>query len=105
MINNLTVILIFVSIALFLGILIVVTYSLLPKEKDKPKKVQEILKIIPKRDCGACGYAGCEKYAEAIAENPEVALKDKCPFMFRDKEKLSELEKILGIKIGNGKNK
>ncbi len=105
MINNLTVILIFISIALFLGILIVATYSLLPKEKDKPKKVQEILKIIPKRDCGACGYAGCEKYAEAIAENPEVALKDKCPFMFRDKEKLSELEKILGIKIGNEKNK
>jgi len=105
MINNLTVILIFISIALFLGLLIVITYSLLPKEKNKPKKVQEILEIMPKRDCGACGYAGCEKYAEAIAENPEVALKDKCPFMLRDKEKLSELEKILGIKIGNEKNK
>jgi len=103
MINNLTVILIFISITLFLGLLIVVTHGLLPKEKDKPKKVQEILEIMPKRDCGACGYAGCDKYAEAIAENPEVALKNKCPFMLRDKEKLSELEKTLGIKIGTKK--
>ena len=103
MTNSLTIILIFVAIALFLGILIVVTSSLLPKEKEKSKKVQEILRIIPKRDCGACGYINCEKYAEAIAENPDVVLKDKCPFMLRDKEKLSELEKILGIKINKDK--
>jgi len=103
MTNSLTIILIFAAIALFLGILIVVTSSLLPKEKEKSKKVQEILRIIPKRDCGACGYINCEKYAEAIAENPDVVLKDKCPFMLRDKEKISELEKILGIKINKDK--
>ncbi|MBC8386674.1 MAG: hypothetical protein H8E13_01295 [Actinobacteria bacterium] len=103
MTNSLTIILIFVVIALFLGILIVVTSSLLPKEKEKAKRVQDILKIIPNRNCGACGYTNCEKYAEAIAKNPEVALKDKCPFMMSDKEKLSELEKILGIKISKDK--
>jgi len=97
--ENLIIILIFVAIALLLGILIVVINSLLPKEKEKSKKIVEILKIIPKRDCGACGYAGCEKYAQVIAENPEVALKDKCPFMIKDKVKLQELEKILGIKL------
>jgi hypothetical protein len=32
-----------------------------------------------------------------------VALKDKCPFMMSDKGKLSELEKILGIKINKNK--
>lgn len=97
--EDLIIILIFVAIALLLGILIVVINILLPKEKEKSKKILEILKIIPKRDCGACGYAGCEKYAQVIAENPEIALKDKCPFMIRDKDKLQELEKILGIKL------
>ncbi len=103
MINNLIIILISVAIALLLGILIVVINILLPKEKEKSKKVQELLKIIPKRDCGVCGYAGCEKYAEAIAENPEIVLKDKCPIMMRNKEKVSELERILGIKITRNK--
>lgn len=79
--------------------MIVVINSLLPKEKEKSRKIVEILKIIPKRDCGACGYAGCEKYAQVIAENPEVALKDKRPFMIKDKDKLRGLEKILGIKL------
>ncbi|MBM3707630.1 MAG: hypothetical protein FJW69_04705 [Actinobacteria bacterium] len=97
--ENLIIILIFVAIALLLGILILVINSLLPKEKEKSKKIVEILEIIPKRDCGACGYAGCEKYAQVIAENPEVALKDKCPFMIKDKAKLQQLEKILGIKL------
>ena len=102
--ETLIIILIFAAIALLLGILIIVVNDLLPKEKEKSKKIFEILKIIPKRDCGACGYAGCEKYVDVIAENPEIALKDKCPFMMRDKDKLKELEKILGIKFDT-KNK
>jgi Na+-translocating ferredoxin:NAD+ oxidoreductase subunit B len=104
MMEILIVILIFVAIALLLGILIILVNALLPKEKEKSKKLLEILKIIPKRDCGACGYAGCEKYAQVIAENPEIALKDKCPFMIRDKDKLKKLEKILGFKLDT-KNK
>ena len=103
MTSSLTIVLIFAAIAIFLGILIVVINSLLPKEKEKSKKVQDILKIIPNRNCGACGYVNCEKYAEAIAKNPDVALKEKCPFMMKDKKKLSELEKILGIKISKDK--
>jgi len=105
MMEALIVILIFVSIALLLGILIIVVNILVPKEKEKSKKILEILKIIPKRDCGACGYASCEKYAQVIAENPEIVLKDKCPFMMKDKDKLQELEKILGVKFDIGKNK
>jgi Na+-translocating ferredoxin:NAD+ oxidoreductase subunit B len=99
MLETLKLILIIIAIAAFLGSLIVLINALLPKEKQKTGKVQEILSIVPKRDCGACGYPGCEKYAEAIAQNPELALKDRCPFMLRDKEKLAELEKILNLKI------
>ena len=29
--------------------------------------------ILPKGQCGACGYAGCLAYAEAVVLNPEVA--------------------------------
>ena len=100
--DNLIIILISVAISLLLGILIILINTILPKEKKKSDKVEEILKIMPKRDCGSCGYPGCEKYAEAIAKNPEIALKDKCPFMMKDKEKLSELEKILGLPSSGG---
>lgn len=99
MTNSLIIILLSAAIALLLGTLIVIISTLLPKEKKKPEKIEEILKIIPNRDCGACGYPGCQRYAEAIADNPEVILKDKCPFMMKDKQKIAELEKILGIKI------
>jgi Na+-translocating ferredoxin:NAD+ oxidoreductase subunit B len=99
MIEALKFVLISMAIAAFLGAVIVLVNVLLPKEEQKSGKVEQILKIIPKRDCGACGYPGCEKYAQAIAQNPELALKDKCPFMPRDKEKLAELEKILNVKI------
>ncbi len=28
--------------------------------------------VLPKGQCGACGYAGCAKYAEAVVLNPDV---------------------------------
>lgn len=99
MLETFKLILIITVIALFLGTLIVVVSALLPKEKEKTGKAGQILKIVPKRDCGACGYPGCEKYAQAIAENPQLALKDRCPFMIKDEEKRKELEKILNLSL------
>lgn len=29
--------------------------------------------VLPKGQCGSCGYAGCQAYAEAVVLNPEVA--------------------------------
>lgn len=97
--DTIIIILISTAIALLLGVLIVLVNILLPKEKPAPEKVERILEIVPKRDCGACGYPGCQRYAEALAENPEIILKHRCPFMMKDKEKIAELEKILGTKI------
>jgi len=34
--------------------------------------IHEIEEILPKGQCGACGYAGCIGYAEAVANNPDV---------------------------------
>ena len=35
-------------------------------------KIEQIHGALPKLDCGACGFAGCGSYAEAILENPEL---------------------------------
>ena len=35
--------------------------------------INEVEEILPKGQCGACGFAGCAKYAEAVVEDPEVA--------------------------------
>ncbi|MCG9479206.1 MAG: hypothetical protein K9H14_03240 [Actinomycetia bacterium] len=103
--NILIVILVSVTIALFLAILIILVSIVLPKEKGKSPKIERLLQIMPKRDCGACGYAGCEEYAKTVAQDPSVAQKDKCPFILKDEQKLEELEEILGVKISKDKKK
>ena len=35
-------------------------------------KIEQIHGALPNIDCGACGFAGCGSYAEAILENPEL---------------------------------
>lgn len=44
------------------------------KVEEDPKK-EYILSVLPGANCGACGYAGCEQYAEAIVkDNVEINL-------------------------------
>ncbi len=38
---------------------------------DKNPMIDEVLKALPGANCGACGYAGCAGYAEAIVEQAE----------------------------------
>jgi electron transport complex protein RnfB len=48
---------------------------LIASEKLKVKvdpKVEQIHKALPNLDCGACGFAGCAQYAEAVMDNPEL---------------------------------
>ena len=35
--------------------------------------IDEVLEVLPKANCGGCGYPGCEGYAQAVVENPDVA--------------------------------
>jgi len=35
-------------------------------------KIEQIHQALPNLDCGACGFAGCASYAEAVLENPEL---------------------------------
>lgn len=34
---------------------------------EKDEKVEALISVLPGLNCGACGYAGCEPYAEAMA--------------------------------------
>lgn len=36
-------------------------------------RVAQVLDVLAHAHCGACGYAGCEQYAEAVVKNPDVA--------------------------------
>lgn len=36
-------------------------------------KVEMVRDVLPGANCGACGFAGCQGYAEAVATRPEVA--------------------------------
>lgn len=36
-------------------------------------KVEMVRDVLPGANCGACGYAGCQGYAEAVATNPDVS--------------------------------
>ncbi len=37
-------------------------------------KVEQVRETLPGANCGACGFAGCMGYAEAVAGNPDVAV-------------------------------
>jgi electron transport complex protein RnfB len=36
-------------------------------------RVEKVLDVLAHAHCGACGYAGCEQYAEAVVNNQDVA--------------------------------
>jgi len=40
-------------------------------------KIEQIYKILPLGNCGACGYSGCHAFAEAIANGETTP--DNCP--------------------------
>lgn len=38
----------------------------------KDERLEKVESVLPGLNCGACGYAGCGAYAEAVAEDDEV---------------------------------
>lgn len=61
------IILILTSIAFIFSILLVYIESTI---KPKKKREEEFFTLLPGYNCGACGYVGCEKMAEAMLEDP-----------------------------------
>lgn len=53
------------AMGLLFGIILAVASKLFAVKKDPI--VEKIYKALPGVNCGACGYSGCEPYAEAVA--------------------------------------
>ena len=45
---------------------------LLSLHMEENPLIGEVEEALPKGQCGACGFAGCAKYAEAVVLDPEV---------------------------------
>jgi electron transport complex protein RnfB len=59
------------GIGLFFGIALTIASRVF--EVKKNEKAEKIRQILPGANCGACGYSGCDLYAEAVAEGKAAA--------------------------------
>jgi len=91
------------SIGIVCGVLIFLVYKFLPKEPESLKKVEEISVFLPGANCGACGFAGCFAYAQALAKDKNIFFTNTCATVLVDPAMLEELEKTLGIEVDSSK--
>ena len=63
-------------------------------------KIDEVLNVLPGANCGACGYAGCAAYAEAVVANKDVPVDLCVPGQSAVAEKVA---KALGREAGEKK--
>jgi len=54
-------------------------------------KVERVRETLPGANCGACGFAGCMGYAEAVVGNPDVAVNMCAPGKSAVAEKIAEI--------------
>ncbi len=68
-------VLILAGLGLLLGIGVAVASKILYVKEDT--RVEDITKMLPGYNCGACGYPGCNGMADALVNGQEKA-PDKC---------------------------
>jgi electron transport complex protein RnfB len=54
------------------GFAIVLLIASIKLKVEVDPKVEQIHKVLPNIDCGACGFAGCSSYAKAVVGNPDL---------------------------------
>jgi len=54
-------------------------------------KVERVRETLPGANCGACGFAGCMGYAEAVVGNPDVAVSMCAPGKSAVADKIAEI--------------
>ena len=89
----LTALLVVAAIGIIAGILLVLASHFFKVEEDE--KVIKVRECLPGANCGACGYAGCDSYAEAVAKG--VAEANLC--VPGGASVVGELSQILGVEI------
>ncbi len=90
--NFLRILAAFLSTSVFaalLGLGLAVASRKLKVEKDET--VETLNDVLPGLNCGACGYAGCESYAEALASEKDTDATKCSPGGPETRAALSEL--------------
>ena len=59
-------VLLFAGLALLAGVLLSVFSKVFAVEQDE--RIPLVRDALPGANCGACGYAGCDAYAEAVSK-------------------------------------
>ncbi len=78
---------------LIFGILLSVASFVFKVEKDE--RAERITEVLPGANCGACGYAGCGAYADAVIEGAPV---NKCSV--GKKAVADKIAEIMGVAAG-----
>ncbi len=87
------------AIGLLCGLAIYIVYISVPHKVPGLKKIDEINKLLPGMNCGACGYAGCFAFAQQVVNNPQLAASASCPVLLGDSHVVKQLEVALGVTI------
>ncbi len=100
--------------SLGLGFGIFLAYFSKRFEVKKDPKIDDVMKILPGANCGACGYAGCAAYAEAVVTNEDVpvslcipgqkAVADKIAKMLGRDVSEKKIQLVAQLKCNGGKD-
>ena len=82
------------GLGLFFGIGLAYASKVFEVKADE--RVEKIKELLPGANCGACGYTGCDGFAEAIVN--EGVPSNKCPVS--SKEILSAISDVMGLEEG-----
>lgn len=78
-------------LGLFFGIFLTFIYTKFKVEENP--LFTKIYELLPKANCGGCGFAGCSAFAECLIENKTSP--EKCVMI--DEKSLSEICNLLGL--------
>lgn len=91
--NILFAVLVLGVLGLVFGAILAISGKVFAVEKDD--RIEKILEQLPGANCGGCGYAGCNAYAEALLEgNAEITA---CSAS--SEEKLKNIASLLGVEV------
>jgi electron transport complex protein RnfB len=88
------------GLGLTFGLLLAVASKLLAVQKDE--LIERLENALPGLNCGACGYAGCVSYAEAIARDKETEINLCAP---GGESVMNKLAEITGREVSLSKEK
>ncbi len=89
-----------VIVVAMIGLICGIMLSVASKFMEVPvdESVELVRGCLPGANCGACGYAGCDAYAEALVKDPSIGANKCIPGGAETAESIAE---ILGVEAGS----